>query len=194
MSISPDHGSAPLVWDTTAIFHAVRADRDDVLHDAAGPGREHLVVDVVAEELRRRGVGVPDWLTPVGEADSLSGLSYLNAFAEWCTLLRADPPLGRNAGEAATLAWVQVYGGVALVDDGDARRVAQARRREGDPWCVHGSLWAIARAVVEGRQRSHAYAGLCAAMLDDGIYWKLPAGGFAAWFELNRDSLEASCR
>lgn len=179
-----------LVWDTTGPLHASRAARADILVEAAGLDRRHVLTDVAAEELVGKGHPVPTWaeLAPLEELDELS------TFATWMTRNGSDQSIGHNLGEAATLAWAEVHGATAIIDDKKARQVARRFRKAGDAWCVHGVLWAVAREVVDGRRESpRACSGFCDQMLATGITWPLIPGGYPGWFESHRTELYRSC-
>lgn len=173
-----------------------------MLHSAAGPTRTHLATGTVAQEVRAGGEAVPGWIDVVDvdtdDADDPTllddQLAYLTAFAAWAQLVGADLTAGHNVGEATTLAYVETFGGVAGIDDADARKVAQRTRPEGAPWCVHGSLWALSREVVEGRSSTpKALNGLCNALLDTDIRWPFGQDGYEAWYQKNRRQLVTTC-
>jgi len=181
---------AVLVWDTTGPLHASRAARAEILVEAAGLHRRHVLTDVVADELVGKGQPVPTW----AEAAALEDLEELSAFATWMTRIGTDQSNGHNMGEAATLAWAEVHGATAIIDDKKARLVARRLRKPGDAWCVHGVLWAVAREVVDERRDSpKACSGFCDQMLATGINWPLGPGGYPGWFESNRSELFTSC-
>lgn len=185
------------VWDTTGPLHAARCARSDVLHDAAGPRRRHVVTDQVVDELVRKGFAAPAW----AETCTIDTLEGLIAFGLWSTRVETNLSTGHNVGEAATLAWAELNSATAIVDDKDASRVAKRYRAElsaepavGADWCVHGTLWAVAREVVDGRKDSpKACAGFCDQMLGTGINWPFDPGGYPAWFERHRNILFSSC-
>jgi hypothetical protein len=62
-------------------------------------------------------------------------LREAGALAPFAQRLVAD---NRHLGEAATLAWAQVHGAIAIVDDLAARAVGEAAGIE-----VHGSMWLV---------------------------------------------------
>lgn len=195
----PDQdGVRVFVWDTTGPLHAARCSRSDVLHDAAGPRRRHVVTDQVVNELVLKGFAAPAW----AETCTIDSLEGLIAFGLWSTRVETNLSTGHNVGEAATLAWAELNSATAIIDDKDASRVAKRYRAQllGDPaivdanWCVHGTLWAVAREVVDERKDSpKACAGFCDQMLGTGINWPFGPGGYPAWFERHRDTLFSSC-
>lgn len=79
------------------------------------------------------------WLETV----ELSGVHKLAAFARYKTQLGGGST--KNIGEAAVLAWAAVHGGVAIIDERAASRIAQ---QDGIP--VHNSLWLVVQGVRQG--------------------------------------------
>lgn len=154
-------------WDTTLLLHAHRAERLDALDSHLPPGVRHVMTEVVEAELR--GAPLPGWLDPV----SLDTLPALRALVAWQG--RVGSTGAANRGEAAVLAWVEVHGGTPIIDDRSARLVAAGQGVD-----VHGSLWALAQGVRQGRS-AYATSQLCDALLDTGIRWPFQRGGFEAW-------------
>lgn len=79
------------------------------------------------------------WLQPV----EISEVNELAAFARYKTQLGGG--LKENTGEAAVLAWAAVRGGVAIIDDRAASRIA---RRDGIRF--HNSLWLVVQGFQQG--------------------------------------------
>lgn len=87
-----------------------------------------------------------DWL----EAVELSDVHELAAFARYKTQLGGGSK--QNTGEAAVLAWASLHGGVAIIDERAASRIAQR-----DGIVAHGSLWLVVQGVRRGElERSAA--------------------------------------
>lgn len=162
------------MFDTTLILHAFRAERLDVTLDIAGEHNTHLVPASVVREIEVHGGVVPPWLEQITE-----DLDAVVAAASWQRVLGAERGGRHHAGEASTLAVVQARpGAIAVIDDGDARRVGQRYGIE-----VHGSLWVAAQAVNENRWDSVSVAAWCDALLTTGIRWPFKLGGFLQWAE-----------
>lgn len=85
-----------------------------------------------------QGVLDADWLERV-RVDSLADLEV---FAEYARVLGVS--VQGDVGEAATLAWAETHGAIAIIDDQAARNVAHQRRV-----AFHGSLW----LVTQGHER-----------------------------------------
>ena len=81
-----------------------------------------------------------NWLEPV----QLSGVHELSTFARYKTQLGGGPKT--NTGEAAVLAWAKVHGGVAIIDERAASRLAQQ-----DGIVTRGSLWLVTQGVRRGK-------------------------------------------
>ena len=79
------------------------------------------------------------WLDPV----QLSEVHELAAFARYKTQLGGGSK--ENTGEAAVLAWASLHGGVAIIDERVASRIAQR-----DGIAAHGSLWLVVQGVRQG--------------------------------------------
>jgi hypothetical protein len=108
-----------LVWDASALHHAVAADRVDVLGDLASPWR-NVTTAAVGAELRHNGLDLAaDWIeiVHVDEPDEL------RALFSWAQAMDAGP---RDLGEATVCAWAEIHGGIPLIDDRAAKRVAVA--------------------------------------------------------------------
>ena len=135
-----------LIFDNTPLSHFARAGRLSTLQAIVNPYQCIIPVEVRAEIL----VGVAempdladvltaDWLEPV----ELSDVHELSAFARYKTQLGGGSR--KNTGEAAVLAWASVHGGVAIIDERAASRIAQR-----DHIRVHGSLWLVVQGVRQG--------------------------------------------
>lgn len=169
-----------LIFDTTCLGHFALADRLDVLHDLV---LDHLgfTTHVVLEELRKGVDSYPllahalqlEWL----EIIRLDSLQELACFVEWTKRLGAGE---RNLGESSVCASAEVRRAVAVIDDGDARRVAQRYNLE-----VHGTLWLLASACHSGKLTEVAAGNLVDALRATGM--RLPATGpeFGDWARSN---------
>lgn len=168
--------SAPvLIWDASPVFHAIKAGKIDVLGDIARHGqgnvRRNVTTQAVVSEISSFGLPLlgMEWLEVVHVDD----LSELEALVSWMDRVSGAKS---NHGEATVLAWAEVHGATAVVDDGDARRIA---RREGLPVC--GSLRLIAESVSLGHTTSYVAAGLVDAMIDSGARYPCARGQFINW-------------
>lgn len=162
-----------LVWDASALHHFAKADRLDVLAAIAAPYR-NVTTRVVISELAQHRLDPrahSSWLDVV----PVDNLDELSAYVTWSSRLGVTG--NRNAGEATVFAWVQVRGGVALVDDGEARLLGvRAGLR------VHGSLWLVAQAIRTGRESAASIAGLLRAVSAAGArYPKGAVSDFVSW-------------
>lgn len=175
------------VWDTTGLLHAGACDRVDVLLDAAGPLRQHIVPAGVAMELTRIGHRPSDERLQVLD---LSESEEIATLSKWMILLGSSVD-GKNSGEAWVAAVAESQNAVAIIDDQQARRVIQQHSQDLE---VHGVLWAISRGVVEERvQDPQAYTGLCDQMLNayrgncfSELRWPFGVGGYPEWYAKER--------
>jgi predicted nucleic acid-binding protein len=130
----------------------------------------------VADELRN-AAGHPEvagadlgWLEEV----RVDGLEVLRVFAAYSSVLGSGE---RDVGEAATLAWAEANGAIAVVDEAAGRRGAQKRGVE-----VHGTLWLVAGAVRAGElTEDHAVELVDALRASGGAWLPCDGRGFLAW-------------
>lgn len=168
-----------LVWDTSPLLHAIKAGKTDVLHDFARAGsggpRRNVTTGTVLHEIRHQSLeaGGLDWLDVV----QLDDLDELNRLVVWMERVSGQKS---NQGEATVLAWADVHGATAVVDDGDARRIG---RRHGLRVC--GSLRVIAEAVAEGRATEYVATTFVDALIGTGMRYPCQPGAFILWAKQN---------
>ncbi|MEU0159128.1 hypothetical protein ABZ154_09860 [Streptomyces sp. NPDC006261] len=182
MSAASTAASLPatlLAWDASPLFHAIKAGRLDVLGDIArtwqGVRRRNVTTQTVVDELSTYGLSLAaaDWL----EIVHVDHLNELTALVKWMDLVSGS---NSNEGEATVLAWAEVNGAIAVIDDGDARRIA---RRYCLP--VWGSLRVIATAVSEGHATEYVGSSLVDALIDTGARYPCARGQFVSWAKRN---------
>lgn len=163
------------VWDTSPLHHAIKADKIDLLADMArtwnGAPRRNVTTQAVLDEISHYGLPLAglDWL----EVVHVDHLEELAALVKWMDLVSGQ---NSNHGEATVLAWAEVHGAVAVVDDGDARRIARRAGLE-----VWGSLRVIAEAVKESRATEYAANVFVDALMDSGMFCPCQRGQFINW-------------
>jgi predicted nucleic acid-binding protein len=167
--IEPD----TIVWESSAILHACRSDRADVLLHLADalsstPIR-HVTTAAVAEELHRRHVTLPARL----DVDHVDGIDELAALVRWVQRLSSSE---HDRGEATVCAWAEAHDALAVIDDRAARIAAQRAGLD-----VHGTAWVIAQAVNLGRETPSGATALLDTLILDGARYPFRAGGFATW-------------
>jgi predicted nucleic acid-binding protein len=168
-----------LAWDTSPLFHAIRAGKLDVLGDTArtwqGGGRRNVTTQTVVDELSTYGLSLAnaDWL----EIVHVDHLNELTALVKWMDQVSGSKS---NEGEATVLAWAEVNGAIAVIDDGDARRIA---RKHSLP--VWGSLRVIATAVIDGHTTEYVASNLVDALIDSGARYPCTRGQFISWAKQN---------
>lgn len=182
MSAAPAATGAPaslLAWDTSPLFHAIKAGKLDVLGDTArtwqGGGRRNVTTQTVVDELGAYGLSLAgaDWLDVV----HVDHLNELTALVKWMGRVSGDKS---NQGEATVLAWAEVNGATAVVDDGDARRIAIRHSLS-----VCGSLRIIATAVSAGHTTEYVGSNLVDALIDTGARYPCTRGQFIGWAKQN---------
>lgn len=168
--------SLALVWETSALLHAARADRLDVLGDIARGSRDqpwhNCTTHAARQELEHKGVsiGVDSWL---GAPVHVDGLDEVVALARWVERIGAG---SHHRGEATVLAYADAHDAVVIMDDDKARRVAE---RYG--LVVHGSLWVMCEAVKGGRLALAAASSLADVLIADGARYPFEPGGLPRW-------------
>jgi predicted nucleic acid-binding protein len=166
---SPAQVNRTLVWDASAIHHPAKTDRLDVIGDICRKWR-NVTTAAVVEELQLHGLSIDghDWL----EVTHVDGLDEVVALGRWVGIVSAEQ---HNRGEATVLAWAEIHDAIAIIDDGDASRVA---REHGIT--VHGSLWVLAEAVRHGYLVEAAASGLVDALIHEGARFPFQPGRFLA--------------
>ena len=166
-----------LIFDNTPLSHFARAGRLRILEAIVDPYQCITPVEVQNEILA--GVtAIPDladvlaapWLKPV----ELSEVNELAAFARYKTQLGGGS--NYNMGEAAVLAWAAVHGGVAIIDDRAASRIAQR-----DGILVHNSLWLVVQGVQQGQLDRSAAETLVDELRATNMYLPTDGKGLCAW-------------
>ncbi|GAA3850462.1 hypothetical protein [Streptomyces sedi] len=135
-----------------------------------------MTTQTVVDELRHHGMSLAaaDWL----EVVHVDHLAELAALVRWMERVAGA---NSNEGEATVLAWAEVHDAVAVVDDGDARRIA---RRYGVP-AVWGSLRVIAMAVGAGQTTEYVATSLVDALVNSGARYPCARGEFIGWAQAN---------
>jgi len=178
MTFTPDSSSEvnnteTLVWEASALLHACRSDRCDVLLDLATrstAGRtRHVTTAAVAEELKGYDLSIPTEI----EVTHVDGLDELISLASWVQRLSSAK---HDRGEATVCAWAQVHHGTAIIDDREARLAARRAGLE-----VHGSAWVVGRAVQAGIETPIAATRLMDLLISDGARYPFRSGGFTEW-------------
>lgn len=165
-----------LVWDASALHHAARAERLDVLHELAlgEPQRpwRHVTTAAVLDELTSHSLNSADfgWLDTV----HVDGIDELQCLMTWMQRVGTTDRL--NRGEATVFAWADRHGAIAVVDDRSARRAAQQHGLE-----AHGTLWTIAMGVKHGRTTVESASSLVDTLLQHGARYPFEIGGFRHW-------------
>ena len=112
-----------------------------------------------------------DWLDHV----HVDGLPELGVVAEYARVLGSSRT--GDVGEAATLAWAEVHGAVAIVDDQAARNAGRNRQVR-----VHGTLRLVTQGINTGRLPEAEATRLVGALLDTGARFPFAsAAEFIPW-------------
>jgi predicted nucleic acid-binding protein len=165
-----------IVFDSTPLNHFGRAHRLSDL-EAITAGHRRVTTEAVRGELEAALARHPDidavlrlpWL----EVVSTGSLQELRLFAEYARRLGAGP---RNVGEASVLAWAEVNGAIAIVDERAATNHGRERGVE-----VHGSLWLICEGYRIGQVDQPSAEGLADALRDTEVWFPCSGGTFFDW-------------
>ena len=166
-----------LIFDNTPLSHFARAGRLSTLEAIVEPFRCVTPVEV-RNEVHAGIAKMPDlaevltanWL----EAVELTEVRELAAFARYKSELGGGPK--ENTGEAAVLAWAEVHGGVAIIDERAASRIAQR-----DDIAVHGSLWLVVQGFRQGEMDRSAAETLVDELRATDMRLPIDGRGLFAW-------------
>ncbi len=166
-----------LVFDNTSLSHFARAGRLETLKTLV-TGHRCLMPAEVRKELLAGSRRFPDlgaalragWLSIV----ELSDIAELAAFARFKTQLGGGR--AENTGEAAVLAWTSVHGGVAIIDERAATRLAQL-----DGIDVHGSLWLVVGGIRNGVLDRSEAESLVDELRSTGMRLPTDGSGLFTW-------------
>lgn len=169
-----------IVFNTSPLSHFSRAGRLDVLRNLTEGWKRHAPTAVL-DEIRDGVPKHPDLRTCL-EADwlsraTISTLEELSVFAQYARVLGTGP---RGVGEASTLAWAELHGAMAIVDDEAAKRVAKTRHV-----VVHGSLWLIVRGLRNGELEDTAACELVDALRSASAVFPCDGNSFLRWADEN---------
>lgn len=169
-------GAAPLVLDATCLSHFARADRLDVLRDLL-LGRQCWTTQTVLAELNRgiadypllRNVSDQEWLLVA----ALDSVAEIRLYDSW---LKRVGSVGRDQGEASVFATAERQGATAISDD---RRAAKVGRFYGLD--VHGTVWLLAAACLDGKLTPGGAASLIDALRATGHRLPCTGAGFPGY-------------
>lgn len=169
-----------LAFDTSPLSHFARA---GILSELAAltADDERVVVQAVADEIK---AGIPKypelsevaalpWLVEV----RVDSLQELRIFAQYARLLGSG---ARDIGEAATLAWSELNGATAIVDERAGTRLARQRGVE-----VHGTLWLIARGLRTDSISTRMAEDLVDQLNDTEAWFPCEGATFLTWAREN---------
>ena len=173
----PDAAEEPkpwtFAWEASAMVHAGRTDRLDVLlhlADSLAPVTRHVTTAAVSQELQKCDLLVPEAM----DVEHVDGLAEIKSLVTWAHLLSSSL---HDRGEATICAWAEVHRATAIIDDGAARRAAA---REGLD--VHGTAWVIAQAVNAGAEKPRGACALLQTLIADGARYPFHTGDeFLDW-------------
>ena len=169
-----------IILNNSPLSHFARAGKLAVLEKLTQHQSRH-VARAVLDEIRN-GIGEHPELQSVLDAEwiqeePVSSLEELRVFADYVRVLGSGP---RGIGESSTLAWAEVNGATAIVDE----RAGTRRGRERGV-SVHGSLWLI----VEGFRADLLSASDAQALVDDlrdtQAWFPCDGATFFEWAESN---------
>lgn len=130
--------TATLVFDTSPLSHFARAGRLGTLRQITS-GYRCTITKAVRDEITAGARKHPE----LGSADlgwleivPVDGLAAMRLLFEYARVLGSG---SRDIGEATTLAFAELYGAIAVIDEAAAKKVGTERGV-----AVHGTLWLVA--------------------------------------------------
>ncbi|MFW6638546.1 hypothetical protein ACOALZ_00735 [Nocardiopsis algeriensis] len=169
-----------LVVDTGPLSHLAEAGWLGVLRSVAG-ARKVVVPDAVEYELRRGESTRPHLQQVLGtewiSRSALDTPSENAAFAHFSAFLVSG---GRNIGEAAVLAYAQVHGATAVIDDGAARRAAKEAKVR-----YTGTLGLLCEAVRAGFLTLAMVSSVADHLMETEYRLPFGPGEFEKWAQEN---------
>jgi predicted nucleic acid-binding protein len=166
-----------LVFDNTPLSHFARAGALPVLESITSTFRRVAPAEVIRELIR----GTPEHPAlaaainlPWIEVVELTEIEEIVAFASYKAELGGGTE--RNNGEAATLAWTSVHGGIAIIDERAGTRAARRDRIE-----VHGTLWLITNAIRSGKLSRPEAIRMIDQLAATNMTLPTDGKGFLAW-------------
>ena len=164
-------------FDASPLNHFARAGHLHTLELVTKVGGRRVVTTAVLGELKR-GAQVDPALLDIQSSDWLeevhvNELGELGVFAEYARFLGSGD---RHVGEASTLAWAEVHGATAIIDD---RPGTLHGRRRGVS--VHGSLWLISNAYKASLLTERAVTRLVDALVDTEAWFPCNGDTFFSW-------------
>ena len=166
-----------LIFDNTPLSHFARAGRLSTLEAIVKSYRCVTPVEVwteihagIAEMPDLADVLTAHWL----EAVELTEVHELAVFARYKSQLGGGSK--ENTGEAAVLAWASLHGGVAIIDERAASRIAQR-----DGILAHGSLWLVVQGVRQGELDRPAAETLVDELRATDMRLPINGRGLFAW-------------
>lgn len=169
-----------LVVDTGPLSHLAEAGWLSILRSVAGI-RTVIITDAVVAELRQ-GLHANPHLQQVLDCGwivrrSLSTTAELAAFAQFAGRLVAG---SRNLGEAEVLAYAQVHGATAVIDDGAGRKAARDAGVDLQP-----TLALLCHAIRDGLLTVPMVSDLADHLLETKYRLPFENGGFEDWANRN---------
>jgi predicted nucleic acid-binding protein len=166
-----------LVFDNTPLSHFARARALPVLQGLAAGYRcvvpaevvRELIAGIQAHPAISATINLP-WL----EVVELTEINEVVAFARYKAELGGG--VDHNNGESAVLAWANIHGATAIIDE---RAGTRAARRDGID--VHGTMWLIANAFRDKKITRSAAIIMVDQLLATDMALPTDGAGFMAW-------------
>jgi predicted nucleic acid-binding protein len=136
---------ADLVFDASPLSYFARAGRLETLERLTA-GHRRVVTRAVLDEIKNgvaKHQALAEILTlPWLERVPVDTLDELRFFAIYAARLGSGE---RNVGEATTLAWAEVHGAIASVDEAAGRKLAKERNV-----ALRGTVGLVCQGVLDG--------------------------------------------
>jgi predicted nucleic acid-binding protein len=168
--------AAGLAFDSSPLNYFARSNQLPTLGKLV-EGSTCIITRAVEDELLRGGskhaqlyqISVQPWLTVVDD----SSMEFLRLFSEYHSRLGGG---GRNIGEAATLAYAELHGLTAFVDDRVGRRQGQERGV-----IVTGTLELICQGMREHAIEESEARDIIDLLCDHEAFLPCDGAGFLDW-------------
>lgn len=165
-----------LAFDSSPLNYFARSNQLPMLGKLV-EGNYCIITRAVEDELLRGGsrhaqlyqISVQPWLAVVDD----SSIEFLKLFSEYHTRLGGG---GRNIGEAATLAYAELYGMTAFVDDRVGRRQGKERGV-----IVTGTLELICQGMRERTIKESEARDIIDLLCDHEAFLPCDGAGFLDW-------------
>jgi predicted nucleic acid-binding protein len=170
VSASGDPDVIPIVFDASPLNCFATGQKLHVLRALVADRSPHST-NAVMDELQAGPAAEADfsWVS----VQAVDHLDELRAFMRYAEIMGSGR---RHLGEATVLAWAEVHGGIAIIDDQAAKKAA---KRQGVR--CHGSLWLILEGFKAGILREAEACQLVDVLRDTNARFPVDGATLIEW-------------